>query len=117
VLPVLSALLISSCLLAACSSGGSPKATSGSPTSGTEIVISNFAFTPDNLTVHPGAVVSVQNKDQVTHTLTSDSSSFMTGNIPGGTTAHFTAPKNPGTYKYRCSIHQFMTGTIVVSST
>jgi plastocyanin len=115
-MPVLSALLIGSCLLAACSSSSAPKTSTQPSSAGTEIVIKNFSFSPNNLTVHPGSVVSVQNKDQVTHTLTSDSGSFTTGNIPGGTTAHFTAPSKPGTYKYRCSIHQYMTGTIVVSS-
>jgi plastocyanin len=81
-----------------------------------EIVIQNFAFSPNQLEVKPGQSVTVTNKDSVTHTLTSDSGLFNTGNIPGNSSIHFNAPTKPGTYEYRCSIHQFMTGTIVVSS-
>lgn len=82
---------------------------------GATVTIEHFAFMPSTLTVHPGTTVNVVNKDSVTHTLTSDSGAFDTGDIPGGTTAHFTAPMHPGRFPYRCTIHQFMTGTLVVS--
>ncbi len=111
---LVSALAVS---LAACSSstrgasGSSPSVKSGST-----ITIDNFAFSPDILKVEPGATVTVENKDSLTHTLTSVSGLFNSGNVPGGSTAHFTAPTKPGMYAYRCSIHQFMTGTLVVSA-
>lgn len=111
-------LFLTACALGACGASHSTLATGSShSSSGSQIVIKNFAFKPDDLTVHPGQVVSVKNEDPVTHTLTSDSKAFDTGDIPGGTTAHFTAPEKAGTYEYRCSIHQYMTGTIVVSNT
>jgi plastocyanin len=115
-LVVLVALL--ACTLAACGSTASPNktATSGGSVAGSVIVIQNFAFSPGRLTVKPGETVTVTNKDSVTHTLTSESGLFNTGNVPAHSSMHFTAPTKPGTYQYRCSIHQFMTGTIVVSS-
>jgi plastocyanin len=72
-------------------------------------------FSPATLTVAPGATVKVTNTDQVTHTLTASNGAFNTGNIAAGQSGTFTAPKTPGRYSYICSIHQYMSGTIVVS--
>lgn len=106
-------------VLAACTSGtpsGAPTSTaSGGSTKADSIIIHNFAFSPNSLTVAPGASVTVTNQDQVTHTLTATKGDFNTGDIPGGTSKTFTAPNTPGTYPYICSIHQYMTGTLVVS--
>jgi plastocyanin len=106
--------------LAACSSGGAPGASSATtaakaPATGDSITIKNFAFSPATLTVSPGATVSVTNKDSVTHTLTSDTGAFNSGDVAPGSTEHFAAPTTPGTYHYRCNIHQFMTATLRVS--
>jgi len=111
-------IVIASVGLAACSSGTKSSMTTtskGSATSGSTIVIKNFDFSPSSLSVAPGTTVMVKNEDGVTHTLTSDSGGFNTGNVPANSTGHFTAPSKPGSYPYRCSIHQFMTGTLVVS--
>jgi plastocyanin len=113
--------------LAACSSSGSASSSTAStgaastvaPASGgitsPSIIIHNFMFSPATVTVTPGATVTVTNKDQVTHTLTATKGEFSTGDIAGGQSKTFTAPKAPGRYTYICSIHQYMTGTIVVS--
>ena len=106
--------------LAACSSGAttgsSTTALSSTPSSASNTIdIQNFAFSPKTLTVHPGATVTVDNKDSVTHTLTAVSGPFNTMNVAGGSVVHFVAPSKPGSYPYRCNIHQFMTGTLVVS--
>ncbi|MHB8438206.1 MAG: cupredoxin domain-containing protein [Acidimicrobiales bacterium] len=110
-------------VLGACSaSGGSsatPTTTGGGAGSGTGrsavITIQNFAFGPSTLRVAPGTQVTVENKDGVTHTLTSDAGMFDTGDISANGTAHFQAPAKAGSYPYRCNIHQFMTGTLVVT--
>jgi plastocyanin len=96
----------------AASPGGSAAASSAAGT----VVIKSFMFGPMSLTVSPGAVVTVRNEDSTTHTLTdkSDPSVFNTGDIPAGQSKTFTAPKKPGRYDYICSIHQYMTGTLVV---
>jgi plastocyanin len=110
--------------VAACSSGGSSTpstaASTGSSSGATarhdSITIHNFAFAPNTMTVRPGATVTVTNTDQVTHTLTASKNEFTTGDIGPGQSKTFTAPKSPGTYSYFCMIHQYMTGSLVVSS-
>jgi plastocyanin len=113
--------------LTACGSSSSASATpSAQPTgssatqkSGTTdtIVIKNFMFTPDSLTVAPGAVVTVRNEDSVTHTLTdkADHNAFNSGPVGPNQTKTFKAPDQAGSYPFLCTIHQFMTGTLVVS--
>jgi plastocyanin len=105
--------------VAACSSGSTPSSSSGSAggdTGGSHtITIKNFAFSPGTLTVTAGTRVTVTNSDQVAHTLTGKTGGFATGDIAAGQSQTFTAPKSPGTYSYFCSIHQYMSGTLVVS--
>lgn len=79
------------------------------------ITIKNFAFSPSHVTVKPGETIKVINKDAVTHTLTSMSKKFNTGDIASGATKSFKAPSKAGKYPYDCQIHQFMTGTLKVS--
>jgi plastocyanin len=109
--------------LAACSASGSTSPTTHGPASAPpsgaagadSIAIHNFAFSPTSITVAPGATVMVTNEDQVTHTLTASHGAFSTGDITSGQSKTFTAPKTPGKYTYFCMIHQYMTGTLVVS--
>jgi plastocyanin len=101
-------------------SSGSPAAAgpqAGTGNSADTIVIKNFMFSPAHLTVPPGATVHIHNEDSVTHTLTdkSDPGLFSTGDIPAGQTKAIKAPAKAGSYSYICMIHQFMTGTLVVS--
>jgi plastocyanin len=122
-LPGLILLLV----LAACSSSSSsasatPSVTatgsSASQKTGTTdtIVIKNFMFSPDSITVSPGAVVTVKNEDSVTHTLTdkTDQNTFNTGPVAPNQTKTFKAPDKAGSYPFFCTIHQYMTGTLVV---
>ena len=119
-------------VLAACSSSGgatsttsttAPSSPSTTPSGGASsgatgahtITIKNFAFAPSTVTVAPGATVTVTNRDQVAHTITSSKGGFDTGDIASGQSKTFTAPNTPGSYSYICSIHQYMTGTLVVS--
>ncbi|MEA3136222.1 MAG: hypothetical protein QOJ26_490 [Thermoplasmata archaeon] len=80
------------------------------------IVIQNFAYAPPALTVAAGAMVSVENKDTTTHTVTSTgSTAFDTHDIAGGQTGSFTAPITPGTYPFNCAFHSQMKGTLTVT--
>jgi plastocyanin len=113
--------------LTACGSSSSASATSSAQPTGSSaaqksgtadtIVIKNFMFTPDSLTVAPGAVVTVRNEDSVTHTLTdkADHNAFNSGPVGPNQTKTFKAPDKAGSYPFLCTIHQFMTGTLVVS--
>jgi plastocyanin len=84
-------------------------------TSGTEIVIKNFGFSPASLTVKTGTTVTVHNEDASAHTVTANSGAFDTGSIAPGKTVTFTAPRS-GHYGYHCAFHNFMQGSLTVSA-
>jgi plastocyanin len=77
------------------------------------VAISRFAFAPASITINVGDRVTWTNSDAVTHTATATSGAFDTGNIEQGQSAsvRFT---QPGTYRYICTPHPTMTGTIRV---
>src|SRR3954467_9811311 len=92
-------------------SGSSPSKAAGGSGS---VSIANFKFAPASLTVSAGTRVTVANRDTTAHTVTADDGrSFDTGSVDPGSSATVSVPK-PGTYKYHCSIHPFMHGTLVV---
>jgi plastocyanin len=72
-------------------------------------------FVPQNVTVELGVNNTVVwiNQDTVPHTVTSDTNVFKSGSIGPG--ANFTWTFTvAGIYHYHCSIHPFMTGTVIV---
>jgi plastocyanin len=103
--------------LSACGGSGpaAAPATHADGGAGHVIAIQNYAYAPSRLTVAPGTRITVENRDSATHTLTSTQHRFDTGDLSPGSSAVITAPRTPGTYPYRCTIHPFMTGTLVVS--
>ncbi len=76
------------------------------------VAIKDFKFDPDNAHVPVGATVTWTNNDDQDHTATSDRE-FDTGPIKPGESKTVTFD-HAGTFKYHCSIHRFMTGTVVV---
>ncbi len=89
----------------------SPNAPSSSSN---EVVIQNYAFNPSSITVHVNDTVKWINKDQVTHTVTSDNGLFDSGSIQtNGTYSQIF--RSAGTFAYHCSIHTYMKGTVVVN--
>jgi plastocyanin len=78
------------------------------------VQIQSFSFHPPAITVAPGSKVNVTNADQTTHTFSAVNGSFDSGDINGGTSVTITAPTKPGTYAYRCNIHQYMHGVMTV---
>jgi plastocyanin len=79
------------------------------------VTIDNFAFGPALLVVAPGTKVTWTNKDEEPHTVTSADGGklFKSEALDTDDKFSFTFDK-PGTYKYFCSIHTHMVGTIVV---
>jgi plastocyanin len=77
------------------------------------ITIKNFQFSPDPLVADAGTPVTVTNADGTAHTVTANDGAFDTGDLDGGATKTITVDA-PGTYKYFCEIHNYMTGTIEV---
>ena len=86
----------------------------GTPTPN-QIVIDNFAFSPVTLTVTAGTTVTWLNKDEEPHTVMSadQQAPFKSPALDTDDKFSFTFAK-PGTYKYFCTIHSHMVGTIVV---
>ncbi|WP_327233067.1 cupredoxin domain-containing protein [Streptomyces sp. NBC_01317] len=96
-------------------SSSPPSSASPSSNAKAKISIKNFKFMPDKLTVAPGTKITVTNNDSTTHTLTAiTDKAWNTGDIAPGKSATFTAPTKPGAYKYMCTIHPFMKGTLTV---
>ncbi len=112
-------LLILVCMATGCSSSQSqttPSTPSPSAVAGNTITIKNFAFDPSTMTVKTGSEITWVNQDVAPHTVASDTGSlvkFSSDSLPTGASYNFTFTQ-PGTYTYHCSIHPFMTGTIVV---
>jgi len=79
------------------------------------VTINNFAFSPAILSVAPGTKVTWTNKDEEPHTVTSADAgaTFKSAALDTDDKFSFTFDK-PGTYKYFCSVHPHMIGTIVV---
>jgi plastocyanin len=112
---IIAVALIFSFAISSCkkdSTSPAAPATNGTK-SGNEVSIENMAFSPSSLTVTSGTTVKWTNNDGVTHTVTSDKNTFDSGNLNSSKTFSFTFA-TAGTYKYHCSIHTTMTGTIVV---
>ena len=79
------------------------------------VTIDNFAFAPALLIVAPGTKVTWTNKDEEPHTVVSadGGQTFKSPALDTDDKFSFTFDK-AGTYKYFCSIHPRMVGTVVV---
>lgn len=78
------------------------------------ITIADFAY-GDPLTVAPGATIMVINEDSAQHDVDAmDGESFDTELLGQGESLTFTAPMEPGSYDFTCSVHPQMSGTLTV---
>jgi amicyanin len=84
------------------------------PQGGTAVSISDFKFTPAILTVPAGSTVTWTNQDEEPHTVAAKDGSFHSPGMDTHATYSFTFTTR-GSYDYICSIHPFMTGTVVVT--
>jgi len=111
----LAVLLVAMGCSGSTTTAGGGGSTAAAPTSGNTIVIKDFAFTPADINVAPGTKIMVTNSDSAIHTVTANDKSFDTGSITNGQTVELTAPTAPGKYPFRCTPHQYMTGTLTVA--
>jgi plastocyanin len=78
------------------------------------IIIENFTFSPDTLTVPVGTEVTWENRDDIPHTVTSnDKTTFASSLLDTGDTFTFTF-NAAGTFDYFCSVHPMMTAKVIV---
>jgi len=83
------------------------------PEGSTVVMAKDFMFAPTSLTVAAGSTVTWTNRDDEPHTVVSEGGLFRSAALDTNESFSFRFDK-PGTYRYTCSIHPRMTGTIVV---
>lgn len=79
----------------------------------TLIHISQFAFAPTSVEVTPGSKVTWVNDDKAVHSVISDTTGFGSEPLKQGD-QFATVFSTPGTYKYHCGFHAYMSGTVIV---
>jgi len=75
--------------------------------------IEDSQYRPATVTVPVGTTVRWTNKDEETHTVSSDTAGFSSTGLDLGEDFSYTFTV-PGTYPYTCDLHPFMQGTVVV---
>ena len=85
------------------------------PVSSNSIVISNYSFSPQTLTIKKGTTVTWTNKDLARHTVTVDDNSFESSFFGQGEIYSHTF-NDVGTITYHCSPHPYMKATIIVTN-
>lgn len=79
------------------------------------VTISNFAYSPEPITITKGQSIRFVNNDDVGHTVTAEDGSFDSKMLDKNKAWTHRFDK-AGTYKYYCTVHPSMHGTINVSS-
>jgi plastocyanin len=103
----------------ATSAGGGGQTTVVMPL-GSSASTSGAGYEPPTATVSPGGSVIWDNQDNALHTATSGESptpdgKFDTGLIGANQASKpTTMPSEPGEYKYFCTLHPFLVGTVTV---
>jgi plastocyanin len=85
----------------------------GDTTAVSEVTLANFTMSPKTVTVAVGTSVRWTNADDIPHTVVSEDHTFKSKVMDTDERFTFTFSK-AGTYKYFCSIHPHMTGTVIV---
>lgn len=90
----------------------------GAPAGRDTVLISDFLYKAEQLTVAVGTEVTFTNEDRAPHTATSGRSPagdgvFDTGTLKKGQSKPVKLTK-AGTFAYYCAIHPFMKGTVIV---
>jgi len=79
------------------------------------VAIQSYAFAPSTITVARGTTVIWTNQQAgIPHTVISDTNAFGSGTLNTGVSFRFQF-NTPGTFRYHCSIHPSMHGTVTVT--
>jgi plastocyanin len=100
--------------MAMSSGAGAPPA--AVPAAGNHLDIKNIALAPGAMSVKAGTKVTWTNDDSDAHTVTSQKNAgpLSSPALNTGQSYSYTFT-TPGTYSYLCTIHPFMTATVVVT--
>src|SRR5205085_8477018 len=88
-----------------------PSSVAAAPAAALSVSIDKFAFSPASTMASVGQPVTFTNNDAVTHTSTS--ANWDSGELAPGASYTFT-PQQPGTFPYHCTVHPFMTASLIV---
>ena len=80
---------------------------------GPQVQIKDFAFAPNNITVPVGTTLTWTNRDSEPHTVMTTDKAIASKALDTDDRFAF-AFGVPGTYTYHCSLHPYMTATVVV---
>ena len=75
--------------------------------------IRSLRFAKSTVTVEAGTTIAWRNRDPLSHTVTSDSTGFDSGEIRPDASWNYTF-NTPGTFSYHCGPHPNMQATVVV---
>ena len=102
-------------LVASVAAGALVRHGAAAPTADAAVAIADFAFGPSTLAVKRGTKVTWTNKDDEPHTVVADGDPRLWKSPPLDTDDSFSFVfDHPGTYKYFCTIHPRMQGTVIV---
>ncbi len=76
-----------------------------------QVLIKDYKFTPQDITVKVGTTVTWVNEDSVIHTV--EGSGMDSGNMSKGDEFTFTFDE-VGVFDYICGPHPYMTGSVIV---
>jgi len=79
-----------------------------------KVGIDNFAFTPAELTVKPGATVIFENHDDIPHLVVAVDGKYRSKALDTNDRFSVTFDK-PGEYAYFCGLHPHMKGKVIVA--
>lgn len=78
-----------------------------------EVFMEGSKFSPSTITVAVGTTVTWTNKDHVTHSVTSNTGMFESGDLTNGDIFKYTFSA-AGSYDYHCRFHAGMIGKVIV---
>ena len=89
----------------------------GAGTATDKVQVKDFAYKPQSITVKAGTAVTWSFDDDSDHNVEGVGGSELekSPDLKGGKPYSFTFTK-PGTNDYKCGIHNYMTGTVVVTA-
>jgi plastocyanin len=86
----------------------------GSARAAETVVIKNFAFSPQVLTIHAGTTVVWVNEDSTAHSVIGKQGTFRSPKLVAGAKFSRTFDQ-AGTFDYACGFHPSMTAKVVVA--
>ncbi|MDD5162615.1 MAG: cupredoxin family copper-binding protein [Candidatus ainarchaeum sp.] len=78
------------------------------------IEISNFSFSPSEITIKKGETVAWINKDSAKHSIVSDSGSELNSTLLATNETFSHTFNSSGTFGYHCTVHASMKGKVIV---